>query len=178
MSAQRPVLFRETQSFPLGYAKIALAIPPAALAIVTCRQILWHHPWENPAMTNGNLLFLTILLVVVYIRLITVRLVTELRPDQLSVAMKGFWRRTRVAVSDIRSARVTDYDAVAEYGGYGIRSGPHGRAYIASGRQALQLELKDGRKLLIGSQLPQEFAQRIAEAQRASGTPAAKPRAN
>jgi hypothetical protein len=164
MPAQSAILFREKQSFSLGYAKVALAVPPVALAIVSCRQILWHHPWESPAMTNGNLLFLTILLVVVYIRLITVRLVTELQSDQLSVAMKGFWRKTRAAVSDIRSARVVDYKALTEYGGYGIRSGPHGRAYIASGRQAVQLELRDGRKLLIGSQRPEELAQKIAEA--------------
>ena len=129
-------------------------------------------------MTNGDLLFLTILLVVVYIRLITVRLVTELRPQRLSVAMKGFWRRTRVPLADIRSARVVDYDPVTEYGGYGIRSGPLGRAYIASGRRGVQLELKDGRKLLIGSQRSEELAQRIVEAQRTSRTPAVKPFTN
>lgn len=159
------VLFREKQSFRLGYARIALAIPPAALVIVACRQLIWHIPWGNPPTTNGNLLFLTILLVFVYVRLITVRLVTELRPEQLSVAMKGFWRRTRVAVADIRAATAVEFDPVAEYRGYGVRSGPRGQAYIASGNQAVQLELRNGRKLLVGSQQPKELVRRIVEAQ-------------
>jgi hypothetical protein len=160
------VLFREKQSFRLGYAKIALAMPPAALVIISCRQLIWNHPWGNPPMTNAGLLFLTFFILSVYVRLITVRLVTELRPEQLSIAMKGFWRRTRIAIADIRAAAAVEYDAVAEYRGYGIRSGPRGQAYIASGSQAVQLELRDGRKLLVGSQQPQELARRIAEAQR------------
>src|SRR5579863_4493941 len=160
------VLFRETQSFRLGYAKIALAMPPAALVIVSCRQILWHHPWGTPPVTNGNLVFLTVLTLAVYARLITVRLVTELRPEQLSVAMKGFWRRTRVAIADIRSAAAVQYDPVSEYRGYGVRPGPRGQAYIAFGDQAVQLELRDGRKLLVDSQQAQELARRITDAQR------------
>ena len=130
------------------------------------RQIFFHHPWGNPPVTNGNLLFLTILTLVVYLRLITVRLVTELRPEQLSVAMKGFWRRTRIPVADIRTAAAVEYDPVGEYHGYGVRSGPRGQAYIASGNQAVQLELRDGRKLLIGSQRPKELAGNIVEAKR------------
>jgi hypothetical protein len=166
MAAKGAVLFRETQSFRLGYAKIALAMPPAALAIISCRQIFWSHPWGNPPTTNGNLLFLTILTLSVYVRLITVRLVTELRPEQLSVAMKGFWRRTRVPVADIRAAIAVEYDPVGEYRGYGVRSGPRGQAYIASGNQAVQLELTGGRKLLVGSQQSKELTRKIVEAQR------------
>jgi len=159
------VLYSETQAFQLGYARFTLAMPPAALLIVSCRQILWHHPWGNPPVTNGNLLFLTILSLAVYFRLITVRLVTELRPEQLSVAMKGFWRKTRVAITDIRSATAVEYDPAREYRGYGVRRGPRGQAYIASGNKAVQLELRDGRKLLVGSQRPKELARRIVEAQ-------------
>jgi hypothetical protein len=166
MASKGAVLFRETQSFRLGYARIALAMPPAALAIVSCRQIFWNRPWGNPPVSNSDLLFLTILILLVYIRLITVRLVTELRPEQLSVAMKGFWRRTRVAVADIRAAAAVEYDPVVEYRGYGVRMGPRGQAYIASGSQAVQLELGDGRKLLVGSQQAKELARKIVEAQR------------
>jgi hypothetical protein len=159
------VLFCETQAFRLGYARFTLAMPPAALLVVSCRQIIWHHPWGNPPITDGNLLFLTILSLAIYIRLITVRLVTELRPEHLSVAMKGFWRKTRVAIADIRSVAAVEYDPGTEYRGYGVRPGPRGQAYIASGNKAVQLELRDGRKLLVGSQRPQELARRIADAQ-------------
>lgn len=107
------MLFRENESFRLGYAKIALAMPPAALAIVTCRQIVWNHPWGNPPTTNGDLLFLTALTLLVYCRLITVRLVTELRLQRLSVAMKSLRRRTRLPISDIRTAIAIECDPVS-----------------------------------------------------------------
>jgi hypothetical protein len=159
-------LFRERQSFQLGAAKIALAMPPVVLAVISCRQIFFHHAWGNPPVTNGNLLFLTILTLLVYIRLITIRLVTELRPEQLSVAMKGFWRRMRIPIAEIRTAAAVEYDPIGEYRGYGVRTGPRGQAYIAAGNQGVELELRDGRKLLVGSQQPKELARRIVEAQR------------
>jgi len=89
------MLFEEVQKFHLGISGIALAVPPAALVFITCRQVIWGIPWGTPPTSNGNLIFLSVLLVAVFIRLMTVRLVTELRPEALSVAMKGFWRRAR-----------------------------------------------------------------------------------
>jgi hypothetical protein len=166
MPRDNAILFHEKQAFNLAYARIALALPPLVLLVVTCRQVIWHHPWGNPPTSNGNLIFLTVLLILVYLRLTTVRLVTELRRDRLSVAMKGFLRRTRVPVANIRSAEAVEYDPVGEYRGYGVRPGPRGQAYIASGNQAVQLELRDGRKLLIGSQRARELASRIADARR------------
>lgn len=159
------VLFRERQAFQLGAGRtLSLAIPPLALAAITLRQIVWHRPWGNPQMTDGGLLFLTILTSLVFLRLVTVRLTTELRPAQLSIAMKGVWRRSRVPVATIRSAEPVTYAPVAEYGGYGVRSGPRGRAYIARGTEAVQLELEDGSKILLGSQHAAELARKITEA--------------
>jgi hypothetical protein len=165
------ILFREKQRFQLGTGRtIALAIPPAALALITLRQIVWHHPWGNPQMSSGGLLFLTILISLVFLRLVTVRLTTELRPAQLSIAMKGVWRRSRLPVAGILSAQPVTYDPIAEYGGYGVRPGPRGRAYIARGNRAVQLELRDGSKILLGSQCPDELVREIAEAQRLLAT--------
>jgi hypothetical protein len=127
MAAMVEAHFREKQSFQLGSARVALAMPPAVLAVISCRQVFFHHPWGNPPVANGNLLFLTILTLLVYVRLITIRLVTELGPRQLSVAMKGFWRRIRVPIADIRAAAAVEYNPIGEYRGYGVRMGPRGK---------------------------------------------------
>jgi len=119
-------------------------------------------------MSNGGVIFLTVLLVAVYIRLITVRLVTDIRSGQISVGLQGLWRMRRVPLSDIRSAVEVRYDPAAEYGGYGIRSPAKGLAYIAGGNRGVQLELKDGRKLLIGSQRTGELARSIIQARNSS----------
>jgi hypothetical protein len=141
---------------------LALATPPAALVFVTCRQLVWHHPWGNPSVSNGGLLFLAILLVLVYVRLITVRLVTDLRPTEIAVGLRGLWRKRRISLNQVRTAKAVEYDPIRDFGGYGIRSGLRGQAYIASGSGGVELELRDGRKILIGSQDPARLAKQIA----------------
>lgn len=157
-------VFHEVQALRQRHARLVLAMPPAAMLFIAVRQLVFHRPWGSPPMSNGGLIFLTVLLVAVYFRLITVRLVTDIRSGELSVGLQGLWRKRRVPLAGIRSATKVEYDPAAEYGGYGIRSGAKGLAYIASGNRGVQVELNDGQKLLIGSQRPGELARCIIEA--------------
>jgi hypothetical protein len=156
--------FHEVQALRQWHSRLVLAMPPAAMLFIAVRQLVFHRPWGSPPMSNGGVTFLTVLLVSVYIRLITVRLMTDIRSGQLSVGLQGLWRKRRFPLADIRSAVEVQYEAAAEYGGYGIRSGAKGLAYIASGNRGVQIELKDGRKLLIGSQRAGELARSIVQA--------------
>jgi hypothetical protein len=82
----------------------------------------------------------------------------------LSVGLQGLWRKRRIPLGDIRSAVEVQYDPAAEYGGYGIRAGQMGLAYIATGNRGVRVELNDGRKVLIGSQRAGELARSITQA--------------
>jgi hypothetical protein len=157
-------LFHEVQRLRQWHIRIVLALPPVALLFITIRQAVFHHPWGSHPISNGGLIFLTILLTAVYLRLITVRLVTDVSASELTVGLRGLWRRRRVHLSAVRSAKPVEYNAL-EYGGYGVRSGPGGRAYIADGNRGVQLELNDGRKLLIGSQRSAELVRAISARQ-------------
>jgi hypothetical protein len=159
--ARPPVIFHEEQPFRQRYGKMALATPPGALLFVTIRQLVWHHPWGNPAVSNGELVFLSVLLVLVYVRLITVRLVTDLWPTKIAVGLRGLWRRRTISLYQVRTARAVEYDAIRDFGGYGVRSGLRGEAYIARGSRAVELVLQDGRRILIGSQDPARLARQI-----------------
>lgn len=68
----------------------------------------------------------------------------------------------------IRHSEVRTYSPLKEYGGWGIRYGSNGKAYNVSGNQGVQLEFRDGKRLLVGSQLPLE----LLNALRASGVSA------
>lgn len=157
------VIYSETQALRQWHARVVLAFPPAALVFITCRQILWHKPWGSPAVSNGGLVFLTVLLIAVYFRLITVRLVTEVREGEIAVGLRGLWKWRRIPLADVRSAEVVTYDPAADFGGYGIRSGRSATAYIASGNRGVELVLEGGRKILIGSQDPARLAGKIRE---------------
>ena len=165
MGKRQPASFSETQAFRQWHTALLLAFPPAAIIFIACRQILWHRPWGAPALSNGGLLFLTVLLIAVYFRLITVKLITEVRAHEIAIGLRGLWKRRRIPLELIRSVAPVHYDPVQDFGGYGIRSSRRGTAYIARGNDAVELVLNDGERILIGSQAPQELARRIAEEQ-------------
>jgi hypothetical protein len=164
------VLFHEVQPLRQRHTRIVLAVPPAALLFIAVRQIAFHSPWTHPTMSNADLIFLSILLVAVYVRLITVRLVTELRAAELFVGLRGLWRMRRVPLTVIHSARAVRYDPVSDYHGYGVRSGTHGLGYIAYGNRGVEMELADGTHLLVGSQRPEELAAKILQSRDASNS--------
>lgn len=54
--------------------------------------------------------------------------------------------------SDVSDAHVRKYKPIMEYGGWGLRYGKGGKAYNTRGNMGLQLTLKNGKKVLIGTQ--------------------------
>ena len=162
MSRREQPLYHESQSLRRWPVGLLLALPPAALIFVTCRQIVFHHPWGNPPSSNGGLLFLTILLSAVYVRLMTARLVTDLFRDALEVGLRGLWPKRTIPLESIRSAKSIEFDP-AEAGGYGIRTGKLGQSYTARGNRGVQIELANGRRVLIGSQNPDDLSKKIGE---------------
>jgi len=65
----------------------------------------------------------------------------------------------RIGWDEVEKAYVRQYKPLPEYGGWGIRMGlgGKGKAYNISGNWGLQLELKTGKKILIGSQKTDEI---------------------
>lgn len=69
-------------------------------------------------------------------------------------------RERRISWEEVGKAYLRTYRPIWEYGGWGIRTNWNGKnaAYNVSGDQGLQLELKNGRRLLFGTQRPEELA--------------------
>lgn len=85
----------------------------------------------------------------------------ETRIDKDGITLRFFpFQRVYYYVrwDEIASAQVRKYSALKEFGGYGIRVGfSSGKAYTISGNKGLQLELKSGRKFLLGTQKETEL---------------------
>jgi hypothetical protein len=69
--------------------------------------------------------------------------------------------RRRIARADIVSSEAVTYSPLAEYGGWGIKWGRDGVALNARGNRGVRLTLRDGRRVLIGSQRPEELAEAL-----------------
>jgi hypothetical protein len=151
-------LFYEKQRFSLRRIGPALATPPCIMLGILIWQVGLGHPWGKQPMSNGNVIGWTIFLWAIFFRLVTVRLVTEVRDGQLVISLRGFWRSRRIRLSEIQSAEPISFDAVRDYGGYGIRTGRFGKAYIAAGSRGVRLKLANGATVVLGSQRSEELA--------------------
>jgi hypothetical protein len=70
-----------------------------------------------------------------------------------------------VAWPEVARAYLRRYDPLGEYGGWGIKGTSQNRAYNIANEEGLQLELHNGRRLLLGTQRPTELAQALATLQ-------------
>jgi len=150
--------FREKQRFSLKRIGPALATPPCIMLGLLIWQVVLGHPVGKHFMSNGDVVGWTIFLWAVFLRLITVRLVTEAQDGELVISLRGLWRSRRIPFREIRSAEKISYDPGRDYGGYGIRTGRFGKAYIAAGTQGVRIKLANGATVVVGSQRPEELA--------------------
>lgn len=93
---------------------------------------------------------------------VVANMVTEVREDGIYVRLFPFHRTfRRLPFETLKSYEVRTYDPIGEYGGWGIRGFRGNMAYNVRGNQGVQLEFQDGRRLLIGSQKPEELCMAI-----------------
>lgn len=100
---------------------------------------------------------------------ITLRQVTELRHDHLTVEIAPFWTR-EVALNEVESAEAVTYRPLLHFFGWGIRYSPITKqwAYTMKGKRAVLLELVDRKPLLVGTKRPDELAEAIIAVQQGS----------
>ena len=83
---------------------------------------------------------------------------TTVSKEEINVRFVPFFINKTVPWDELQQAYVRKYHPLREYGGWGLRFGISGRAYNIRGNQGLQLVFKNGKKLLIGTQKPDELA--------------------
>jgi hypothetical protein len=155
-------MFHEEQPLSQARTRFMTAIPPVAMLLLLIWQVVLGHPWGKNPMSNAALIGWTIFLWLIYLRLMTIKLVTDVQPGQLTVAMRGLWRTQKIPLDKIKSLTQITFDPIADWGGYGIRSTSNGKAYIASGHEGARIELTDGSIVVIGSQKPGELVRAIS----------------
>ncbi len=155
--------FEETQYLPRRRTALVLAAPPCFMLGLVFWQVVLGHPWGREPMSNGRVIGWTIFLWLVYARLLTVSLVTEVRGGELALKLKGLWRVRRIPLSSIRSVETIVVDPLRDYGGYGIRSTRWGKAYVAGSTEAVRLTLAGDEEIVVGSRRAKELAAALHE---------------
>jgi hypothetical protein len=145
------VKFIEKQWLFLGRAWVALVIPPVVMTALAVESVARGAPTAN---TTGRIT-LACMLWLLFLRLVTVRMVTRVDAAWLRIRFAGVFIRTRIPLRDIVSAQIVLLDVRSEFGGYGIRSSARGKAYIARGSSAVLCRMRTGRAVIVGSGKPE-----------------------
>ncbi|MBR5470034.1 MAG: hypothetical protein IKU78_06160 [Paludibacteraceae bacterium] len=107
---------------------------------------------------------IVVLVILIPFFLFVLNLETEISSEGISVRFFPFHLKKKFfAWDEIVKAEVREYSPLLEYGGWGIRRGKSGVAYNVKGNMGLQLVLKSGKKILIGTQKTEELKQILVE---------------
>ena len=131
------------------------------------QQLYLGRPWGTSATSDEALVVIAALVLIIALGipllLYTTKLTVRVDATHLRVRYFPFLRKA-VPLEQVTRCMVRTYQPLREYGGWGIRWSWTGRgwAYNVSGDRGVQLELASGRRLLIGSQRPNELAEAIS----------------
>jgi hypothetical protein len=160
--------FTEEQRFSKYFTYPIIMLLTSITAGILCwgivQQIILGKPYGNIPVSDSYLLitgiFPLIIVLVVDWLLIKAKLITEISGNSIRYKFYPFIQRDKTIYwEEVEKAYVRKYKPICEYGGWGIRFGigGKGRALNMKGKYGLQLEFKNGKKLLIGTQKPEEL---------------------
>lgn len=118
---------------------------------------------DNPA-SNEMLLVFSCIPVLLILFFVVLRLDTRVDADGVHYRFFPFQIKYKLKRWDeLEKVYVREYKPIYEYGGWGIRGWGKDKARNVSGNVGLQLEFKNGDKLLIGTQKGEEMGIVVSE---------------
>lgn len=154
----RQTAFTEVQRFRQPLLLLLLAAVAAPFWYLVVARFVFGADVEAAGSLLGFWLFAGVLLPALFL---SARLVTEVSALGLRLRFAPFVDR-EIPFAEMRRVEARTYRPLREYGGWGIRWAGRGRmAYNVSGNRGVEVELTDGRTVMVGSQRPDELAEAI-----------------
>lgn len=157
-------LFTEKQKFTQWWLWVILIGLNGIFIYAIFKQVIGGQPFGDKPSSNESILFLAGLFFLITIFFFSIRLNTIIKKNGIYLRLAPFHRQFKHYTWDsLAKLYVREYAPLREYGGWGIRFGRNGTAYNISGNKGLQLEFKDNKKILIGTNKPEELAEVLSK---------------
>ncbi len=166
-------IFREVQRFHQWWIYLTVLVVTGFAWYAPLRQLFADAPAGEKEAPDWAMYLIWLLMGVGFPALfLSARLVVEVKEDGLHYRYYPFHARFHhIGVEEIEEVEAVTYHPILEYGGWGIRCGLKGRAYNVSGKRGVQLQLREGKRVLFGSQRAEELASAMREAMAPSHRP-------
>jgi hypothetical protein len=162
-------LFEERQHFRQWWHWLIIGAVNGLFLFGVWKQVINHEQFGDKPMSDAGLLAMAVISLICSAMLYRLRLETRISKEALNVRFYPFQLKYRCYPwSQMSKYYIRQYNPITEYGGWGIRLGifGKGKALNVSGNKGLQLEFSNGKKLLIGTNKPdqlQEVLEKIKE---------------
>lgn len=148
-------LFEEVQKQDQKWIWFVVVALDATLVVTFLQEIVFGIPLGEQVIPIWSYAIISTVLLLTTAMLFFSKLKTTIDPSGISLQFFPFHRKPIVYTKDeIENCYVRLYRPLAEYGGWGLRTafnGKNGKAYNVAGNIGIQLELKNGEKVLIGT---------------------------
>jgi hypothetical protein len=161
---QGSLLFREVQRMDQWWLRLILLVPVGLVWWAFVKQIVLRQSvGTNPAPDVIMVVIHALFGVAMPTLFLSMYMCVEVTPGRLHVRCFPFSRRT-IELGTVTSCEARTYSPISDYGGWGIRGYDDDRVYSMRGKRGVQLLLGDGKKVLIGSDRPEELVEAIRRA--------------
>ena len=156
-------VFKEEQGFTQGWLHLLLAVSFIVPLVLITNEVI-EKGWSN---TDARVGFIVVIISVLltYGFIFSLKLRTRIDETGINFRFLPFHLSNKhIAWSELKSSYVRNYQAISEYGGWGMKGGKlwnksKGVSYTTKGDVGIQLELQSGKKILLGTQRVEEAKQ-------------------
>ena len=164
-------LFSERQRFRQIWVWILLLGINGLFIYGLTKQVYFREKFGDRPMSNTGLIITTILVFFISILLLGMRLETEIKTDGIYVRLFPIqWTYRFYSWDNLDHLYVRQYSPIGEFGGWGFRGFRNNRALNVSGDKGIQLVMRNGVRLLIGTNKPSEVADTLMQLGRLTGS--------
>lgn len=152
--------FDEKQRFGQWWVFVVPFLMLGITIFVTVQQLLYEQPVGNNPVPDSSIWILWVFSLGLLWFLWSFQLITSINKKGISVRVRPLLHKN-FKWDDIDEMFIREYKPLREYGGYGIRYSKNGTAYNIKGKTGLQLVMKNGKRILIGTQRSKELGDLI-----------------
>lgn len=157
-------IFKEEQRFTQLWLLVLMSVSFIVPILIMVQEYLK----EDTKMTTNQFILTLLGILASALFIFAFKLTTRIDEKGIHYQFFPFHFKLKViSWNEISKAIIRTYDPIGDYGGWGLKGGTlwnksKGKAINVSGDIGIQLELKNGKKLLIGTQKENE-AKRVLE---------------
>jgi len=151
--------FFERQHFKWWWLWVLLFIVIGIFIWGIIQQTVFNIPFGSKPVSSLVLLSMLIIPVAIAGLIFSIEIKTRINAEGVYCSFRPFELKGRMMKwNDIDKVYVREYSAMKEFAGWGLKYGGrmYGWAYTVGGHYGLQLQLKDGKKVLLGTHKPEQ----------------------